>query len=317
MEIDRLILNEKDEVTILMSTYNGERYLQEQIESILCQTYTNFKLLIRDDGSVDDTKKILQQYDDDRIKIFQGDNYGVTLSFFELLNVAPLSDYYAFADQDDVWKEDKIEEAIKKIDTFKNVPCLYFCNQTFIWPDGKWMGERYDDSFETPGIIDSLLNNDINGCTMVFNYELLKVAQKKRFSQDAIVLRYHDAYLAEIAAIYGKIVFDNRSFMGFRRHDNNSTDGRTSQQIRDSRTLVDYIKLLFEPHTKDISIWAKEIIRTCGSELDDPTYRIIKCIAEYNNSTKKKCELLRNKELLSYWRGKRIAFYFKVIFGWL
>ena len=92
-------------VTILMSTYNGENFLAEQIESIQQQTYTDWTLLIRDDGSKDKTREIIKRFalEDDRITFInpnKTENLGVIKSFFTLLKYQE-SDYYLFSDQDD------------------------------------------------------------------------------------------------------------------------------------------------------------------------------------------------------------------------
>ena len=104
-------------VDILLATYNGEKYLKPQLDSILKQTYSNFRLLISDDDSSDKTKEILKEYakKDKRIILyFQEKNLGVIKNFeFLLKNVE--NEYYMFSDQDDIWKEDKIEKSINHI----------------------------------------------------------------------------------------------------------------------------------------------------------------------------------------------------------
>lgn len=92
-------------ITVLMSTYNGEKYLKEQLDSILNQEQVDLKLLIRDDGSTDGTVNILKEYENSHtnIKWYSGLNLGCGKSFFQLVLDAPKSDYYAFVDQDDVW----------------------------------------------------------------------------------------------------------------------------------------------------------------------------------------------------------------------
>lgn len=101
---------ESQKVQVLMSTYNGERFLQEQIESILNQSWKNLDILIRDDGSRDQTREILKDYSEkySNVYIFLEENCGVARSFFELLKKSD-ADYVAFCDQDDIWMEQKIE----------------------------------------------------------------------------------------------------------------------------------------------------------------------------------------------------------------
>ena len=99
-----------EKVDILLATYNGEKYIREQIDSILNQTYKEFRLLISDDGSTDGTRDILNEYKakDDRIEIFmQEENLGVVKNFEFLLKKVEAK-YYMFSDQDDIWKDEKI-----------------------------------------------------------------------------------------------------------------------------------------------------------------------------------------------------------------
>lgn len=107
----------KPTVSVLMSTYNGAKYIREQIDSILNQKDVNVELLIRDDGSSDNTAEICKEYQkkNTNIRFYQGENIGVGKSFMELLKKAPEADYYSFSDQDDVWLEDKLSRAVKMI----------------------------------------------------------------------------------------------------------------------------------------------------------------------------------------------------------
>ena len=116
-----------------MSTYNGEKYIRMQLDSILGQTYENLCLLIRDDGSTDRTVSILEEYAkrDNRITYYTGKNIGVIQSFLELLrNSSEEAGYYAFADQDDVWLPEKIGRAVEKIEAVQE-PALY-CSETYL-----------------------------------------------------------------------------------------------------------------------------------------------------------------------------------------
>ncbi len=121
-------------VNILMSTYNGEKYVAEQIDSILDQTYKDIHLYIRDDGSTDDTMEVLKGYvKDPRVTVYEGKNVGYGRSFLRLLSKASDGDYWAFSDQDDVWMPDKIERAVKALadaddGSESKHPVMYFHN---------------------------------------------------------------------------------------------------------------------------------------------------------------------------------------------
>ena len=113
---------ESEKVQILLSTYNGEKYLEELIISLLDQEYSNLSILIRDDGSVDRTVEILKKYENNNnISIIFGENLGVVDSFFELIkNADAEAEFVAFCDQDDLWEQSKI---------FRAVNILHFANK--------------------------------------------------------------------------------------------------------------------------------------------------------------------------------------------
>ena len=119
-------------VQILMSTYNGEDYIREQLDSILAQSYPDVDILIRDDGSKDDTFVILKEYEErhSNIKAFQGENLGINKSFFELLKKSQ-GDYIGFCDQDDYWLPEKIEKAVQQLERMTG-PALYCGAKTLV-----------------------------------------------------------------------------------------------------------------------------------------------------------------------------------------
>ena len=111
-----------NKIYILLSTYNGEKYLKEQLDSLFSQSYKDFKLIVRDDGSNDKTLDILKKYDIELLPSFG--NLGVKKSFEKLLKYASENNeakYFMFCDQDDVWKSDKIEKTLKKMQELENL----------------------------------------------------------------------------------------------------------------------------------------------------------------------------------------------------
>ena len=119
-------------VQVLLSAYNGEKYIQEQIDSILNQSNVEVSLLIRNDGSTDDTRKILDSQSTQNIKCINDKNIGLVRSFVELINQADEAEYYAFSDQDDVWDNDKLCSAISMLEDYKNMPAVYSSNARLV-----------------------------------------------------------------------------------------------------------------------------------------------------------------------------------------
>lgn len=115
-------------VNIVISTYNGEKYIKEQLDSLLAQSYENIEIYVRDDGSSDQTMQILETYKDKHgIHVYQGKNKGFAASFFDVLEYANEGDYWAFCDQDDIWYPNKIKLAVEWLDSQdQEMPLLYY-----------------------------------------------------------------------------------------------------------------------------------------------------------------------------------------------
>lgn len=208
----------KNNITVLMSTYNGEKYLQEQIDSILRQQGVNVHLLVRDDGSTDNTLAILSKYQEEGLLTFYtGDNLGPQRSFLHLLQHAPLCDYYAFADQDDVWLEDKLSAGITQLENDHDKPALYF-SQT----------QLTDEKLTPiPSVIihpkvtfgEMLVYKFIGGCTMILNHALREVIGTFVPAN----MPMHDLWVYSIAlAADAHVVFDPTPHILYRQHGNNT-----------------------------------------------------------------------------------------------
>ena len=211
-------------VAVLMSTYNGEKYLEEQIDSILAQKNVKVDLIIRDDGSSDNTLKIIRHYADkyDNVKfIDDNEHYGPSHSFMELLYNTDGYEYYSFADQDDVWKPQKINTAIQMLKGEKNVPCLYFSNQTIFMNDSE-RGLRFNKE-PSHSLSVVLYYNIPSGCTMILNSALRnECAKDSKIPNKFIKLRMHDVWVHVIALLKGKVIYDSRSFINYRIHNSNT-----------------------------------------------------------------------------------------------
>lgn len=156
-----------DKVCVLMSTYNGESYLQEQVNSILKQSVP-VELYIRDDGSVDKTTDIIKDYISRYANIHfirDNRNLGPAISFMTMLYQIDGYSYYAFTDQDDIWKVDKLKV---DIESCKNTEASLYCSNQIIYKDKIECGMRFIK--EPPhNPISIIFNNYISGCTMVMN----------------------------------------------------------------------------------------------------------------------------------------------------
>ncbi|MBE6073075.1 MAG: glycosyltransferase [Selenomonas ruminantium] len=204
-------------VIVLMSTYNGEKYLKEQIESILRQTEYDIRLCIHDDGSIDRTVEIIKEYTslDNRVFFMGSKHKGYPNCFFDMVFDSDDAEYYAFSDQDDVWDEKKIEKAIMQLED-KSEPTLYACNKEIVDKDLNTV--RWGEYTAPKRLGDVLLKyNNISGCTMVFNYAFKQLFMRHMPKYAP----YHDAYLLRLAYLLGIFIYDENKYMKYRQHENN------------------------------------------------------------------------------------------------
>lgn len=209
-----------EQIQILMSTYNGAKYLKVQLDSILNQTWQNIRILIRDDGSTDGTVEILEKYaaENDNVSFYAGKNLGVIQSFFELLEQSSEeADYYAFADQDDYWMPEKLERAVEMLHKADCGKPLLYCSDTYITDENLNIIKK-DDKNPKPSFGNALVQNVCGGCTAVINRDLRNIVQKTR--PEHIVM--HDWWLYLTAEIYGQVCYDNNSYIKYRQHGNNA-----------------------------------------------------------------------------------------------
>jgi len=208
-------------VQILLSTYNGERYLKPQIESLLAQNYPDLKILARDDGSNDRTVHLLQEYAGHcpDIEILPREHVGFVQSFFELISRAsPRVDYFALCDQDDVWKADKISRAVDVLNRHSaQIPLLY-CSRVAI-VDENLLPLGYSPIPRRPLTFrNALVECQARGCTLVFNRAarqlLLDNFPKEAWS--------HDMWISLVAAAFGTIIYDPQPRILYRKHFTNA-----------------------------------------------------------------------------------------------
>ena len=207
-------------VAILLSTYNGKRFINQQLDSIYKQTYPNKRVLIRDDASTDATQELLEQEQEKgRIKFIGGDiNLGVTASFFDLLAHAAQSeaDYVAFCDQDDVWLPNKIERAVSKLSKFSDCPALY-CSRLEI-VDEQLNSLGFSFLPRKIGFGNALVENVAVGCTMVLNRKALDLLCQQRLPDVYI----HDWWCYLVISCFGEIIFDDQALIKYRQHSDNA-----------------------------------------------------------------------------------------------
>ena len=227
---------EQPRVDILLSAYNGEKYLRTQLDSILNQTWKNLVLRIRDDGSTDGTREILKEYDEKypNVSVYYGENKGLVKSFLSLLKESDAA-YIAFSDQDDFWLPEKVERAVERLSEVKG-PALYSGNQTLVDDDLNVLpGETVPEP--RPGFGNAVVESMCTGCTVLINRELVEIVAKD-LPEHAI---WHDWWCYLVCTYLGTYVFDKRSFIYYRQHAGNQL-GSSRSALTMIRNKWDFLK---------------------------------------------------------------------------
>ncbi len=220
----KLVKNVKMNVAILMSTFNGSRYLREQIASLQHQTFSKWNLYIRDDGSADNTIEIIEKLaqSDNRIHLISDNKCRLRpmKSFLTLLKEVN-ADFYFFCDQDDFWKEDKLQLMLDRISKEDNTkPNLVYCNLQCVNSELKPIDNQFNYLVGQLSGYSRCVSNDMPGCVMLINKKLrdLTVTNTTEFSN----ILMHDWWIALIAQFCGKIFFLNKRLILYRQHGNNA-----------------------------------------------------------------------------------------------
>ena len=220
-----------NKVAVLLAAYNGEKYLQEQINSILEQRAVNLTIYISLDRSTDSSLVVLQDFVDtkDNVKLLDyGDRFGSAgKNFFHLINTVNVEefDYIVFADQDDIWPETKLSKAIEKLQQYD----CYSANVTAFWEDGR---EVLIDKAQPQREWDFLFEAAGPGCTYVFKREVaiqFKSWLLERYEKIGEDITLHDWLLYAFARSHGYRWFiDPESMMYYRQHANNQVGTNNS-----------------------------------------------------------------------------------------
>ena len=217
------------EVYILLASFNGEKFIAQQIDSIINQTYKNWQLYIRDDGSLDNTLNIIKEYEkkDSRIHFITDNlgNLGSCQNFSVLMNsIKNENEYIMFCDQDDVWLSSKLEDTLNEMlrlekEYTKNIPLLVHTN--FLYVDFFLKIIESKKNYEAtkikdPSFSNVLCQNSVYGCTMMINRKLADVT-----GEIPLEAENHDYWLTLTASAFGKVFYLNKRTVLYRQHGSN------------------------------------------------------------------------------------------------
>ena len=302
-------------VAVILSTYNGERFLREQLDSIINQTGVEVDLFVRDDGSADGTKDILTEYaqKNGNIHLDFAENVGVGNSFMNALYSVPDTyDYYAFADQDDIWQNDKLYNAAVMIE--ESNAYLYASNQECTDKDMNSLGLRYSDDDKINLLpFEIMQNNMLAGCTMVMSKEFVGILkdENRRPTPHILRLRMHDVWVAFVAALYGKLVYDKRSFIKYRQHESNVVGAKSKGKLYNLKTRINK---LFNKQLRNGRSSLAALAVKCFPDIIDKHPEIADCADGHTFGGKKKI-LNHSREIRKISHEKSFTLFLKIIFG--
>lgn len=297
-------------VLVLMSTYNGEKYLREQLDSIIAQENVCVTIFVRDDGSKDSTAEILEEYKckyPERIILEKGGNIGCLKSFFWLMREAAEKynnfDSYAFSDQDDVWLKDKLyrgADALAKTDTkFK----LYFCAPQLVDATLKLLKKKQIKYKLT--LAEAFVFQPCIGCSMIFNQALLKEAARG----DTSIADIHDAWLYKLALSLGaNVTYDNTPQILYRQHSTNTIGSHQSRVTVWKRRWNWFIR-----NKCYRSSIAQYILENYGSLIPNEEKDLLRNISTYTTSFGRKFKLLFTPDFNTHKKLHTILFKIAII----
>lgn len=302
-------------VNILMATYNGEKFLAQQIESIQKQTFKEWNLLIRDDGSSDKTCDIIRNFTakDSRIRFINENehhNLGVIKSFFMLVNYE-VADFYFFSDQDDVWLPEKLSVSLETAKhKASDVPLLVYTDLKVVNQELNILQDsmiRAQSHHANTTLLPELTENTVTGGTMMINHALAE----KWFTPNDILM--HDWFLALLAASLGEIIYLDLPTQLYRQHDNNVLGARTMDKR--FKILREGPKSIFTRYWKlihDSQKQASLIVDKYGDIMTANDLELIKCFIKID----KQPFMTRLRWLWKYGYSKN-QFKHQVVFKWL
>ena len=303
--------NFMEKVLVLMSTYNGEYYVEKQIDSIIQQKGVQIYLLIRDDGSKDETYNILLSYQNkyDNIYVIKGVNVGCANSFKELLIWAnryySKYRYFAFADQDDIWFPDKLISGVKILSEMpKDGLNLYCSNLIVVDNEFNIKGELHPKE-SIPMLSNSLIQSVATGCTMIFTIEVVSFFNKYQPQN----MRLHDLWIYHTCMIFGNVYYDPNSYIYYRQHGGNVIGAKITRYAR-IKSKMNSLTCFWKQHNRENE--AKELLAVYGDIISSKSKDILNIVAYYRSNIKYKYDLIFSRKYNFNMNNKVDNFWFKI-----
>ena len=308
-------------IEILLATYNGERFLPEQIESITSQSFTDYHILASDDNSSDCTFEILRSYESvlgEKIKVVQSNTHSAKENFYNLLDMAD-AEYIALCDQDDFWESDRLEKSLKAIQRLekrygKETPILVHSDLEIVDENlnsqNKKMSEltginetikyakkesKYLYTISTEKSFSRyLVENNITGNTVIINKALLDIYKRPKVSF------MHDWWLGLIAFTFGKVGFLNECLVKYRQHESNELGAKNPLELhnikkRNKKKIRENYDCMFAQVEEFLRLYKDEL----GKSRSADTYFARKYLNAFANM-KSKNRVSKIRDILKY-----------------
>ncbi len=311
----------RETVAVILATYNGEKYLEDQIGSILNQKDVSVQIFARDDGSADQTLKILKKFANNypNFHLLNNgitENKGIREGFIEILKWAisypDNFTYFAFSDQDDFWLPEKLISAINEIKKSNNANgALYYSNKTIVDENLK---VRYTENFTIYNdFSDFYFVSNAYGCTMVIDRKLAILSTKFVSTYS----HFHDDWIHRLAICLGTdIIFDNNSYILYRQHNSNFCGTFATGD----KSIGHLVKRTFDFISKgggyNRAELAKDILKNYNTLISIDIKEKIKIVCIYKSSFKNKILLLKKADVKKRTHKEKIIWGIKVFIGY-
>lgn len=305
---EQFIPAKKEKVAVLMASYNGEKYLDEQMQSLADQKHVDVSVIVRDDGSTDTTTAILEKWKNEcktaKVTWYTGEHLNVQKGYYDLLKEAIKTDndYFAFCDQDDVWDDDKLAIAISKLEKVsKDKPAMYYCGQRLVDKDLKFITNHTLNVARTDKT--KFVISDVAGCTAVFNRKLVEKALQ--YEPEFILM--HDSWLYKICVSLGGVsIVDESCHISYRQHGENVAGIGTG--IKGKFTQIHKYIYKFE-----IQKQIRELYKGYKDEMTPEYRKLAKAIICYDKSSKAR-KYITNKDMVDFKnKGLNLTYQLKVM----
>ena len=203
-------------ISVCIATYNGSKYIKEQLDSILIQLGENDEVIVSDDSSSDNTIEIIKSLVDKRIQIFEGQVFHNHTLNFEFALAQSTGDYIFLSDQDDVWMPDKVKIMINLLKEYNLVVSDCLVVNEFLKP---LPFSLFNGKFNHSGFINNIIKNHFLGCCMAFDRRILDLSLP--FPSGVLS---HESWLGAVAEAFGKTKFSSDKLIMFRRHNSNHSN---------------------------------------------------------------------------------------------